>query len=170
MTTVSHLLRTKGHAIWSVGPDDTVFDALRILADKGVGMLLVLENEHLVGIFSERDYARKIILQGKSSKDTLVRDVMTSQVICVHPEQTIEECMALMTANHIRHLPVLAGERVVGVVSIGDLVKSIISEQEFMIEQLENYIMSPPTPSVQPPEPPVRATTLEDFMTNHQRV
>jgi len=141
MKTVRHLLRTKGNDVLSVSPDSAVFEALRRMAEKNVGAVLVLEGERLVGIFSERDYARKVILKGKSSKDTLVREIMSSHVLYVRPEQTIEECMALMTGKRVRHLPVLDEKlRVVGVISIGDVVKDIISEQEFMIEQLQNYI------------------------------
>jgi CBS domain-containing protein len=141
MKTVKHLLRTKGHDVLSVAPDTAVFEALRLMAEKNVGAVLVLESERLVGIFSERDYARKVILKGKSSKETLVREIMSSHVLYVRPEQTIENCMALMTGKRVRHLPVLDDEqRVVGVISIGDVVKDIISEQEFMIEQLQNYI------------------------------
>ena len=141
MHTVGQILRKKGHDIWSVDPDTTVYEALQMMADKNVGALVVLDNGELVGIFSERDYARKIVLQGKTSRQTAVREIMTSRVNCVHPEQTTDECMALMTAKHIRHLPVLdEDERLVGVISIGDVVKAIISDQEFVIEQLENYI------------------------------
>jgi len=141
MHTVGQILRKKGHDIWSIGPDTTVYEALQMMADKNVGALVVLENGELVGIFSERDYARKIVLQGKTSRQTAVREIMTSRVNCVHPEQTTDECMALMTAKHIRHLPVLdEDDRLVGVISIGDVVKAIISDQEFVIEQLENYI------------------------------
>jgi len=141
MKTVRQLLRTKGNDVLSVSPDSAVFEALRRMAEKNVGAVLVLEGERLVGIFSERDYARKVILKGKSSKDTLVREIMSSHVLYVRPEQTIEECMALMTGKRVRHLPVLDEKlRVVGVISIGDVVKDIISEQEFMIEQLQNYI------------------------------
>ena len=141
MKSVRHLLRTKGNDVLSVAPDTAVFEALRLMAEKNVGAVLVLESERLVGIFSERDYARKVILKGKSSKETLVREIMSSHVLYVRPEQTIEDCMALMTGKRVRHLPVLQDEqRVVGVISIGDVVKDIISEQEFMIEQLQNYI------------------------------
>lgn len=140
MITVSQLLQEKGHDVWSVTPDSTVFDALEIMADKNVGALLVVEGERLVGIFSERDYARKVILKGKASKATPVREIMTSVVACVGPHHSIEECMALMTAKRVRHLPVLEDDRLVGVISIGDVVKTIISEKEFIIEQLEHYI------------------------------
>ena len=140
MKTVAQLLRTKSHGVLSIAPDTAVFQALQLMAEKNVGALLVLDGASLVGIFSERDYARKVILVGKSSRDTLVREIMSAHVLYVRPEQTIEDCMALMTDKHVRHLPVLEDERVVGVISIGDVVKGIISEQEFMIEQLQNYI------------------------------
>ena len=141
MKTVAQLLRTKGHQVLSVSPDIPVFEALEVMAEKNVGALLVLEGERLVGIFSERDYARKVILKGKASKETPVREIMSSHVLYIRPEQTIEDCMALMTDKRVRHLPVLDEERrVVGVISIGDVVKDIISEQEFIIEQLQNYI------------------------------
>ena len=140
MKTVSMLLQSKGDDVWSVSPGTTVYDALVLMAEKNVGALLVLEGDRLIGIFSERDYARKVILHGKSSRQTTVGEIMTSKVVYIRPEQTIEQCMALMTDKRIRHLPVLDGDRVIGVISIGDVVKAIISEQEFMIEQLENYI------------------------------
>jgi CBS domain-containing protein len=140
MTSVAHLLRTKGHAVWSIPPDASVYEAIKLMADKEVGALLVVEAQKLVGIISERDYARKVILQGKSSRDTAVKEIMTNKVFYVHPEQSVEDCMALMTAKRIRHLPVLDGDRLVGVVSIGDLVKSHISDQEVRIQQLEQYI------------------------------
>ena len=140
MTTAKIYLQRKGNDIYSTRPDATVFEALQIMADKDIGALLVFESGQLVGMFSERDYARRVILRGKSAKETLVRDIMTPQVIFVRPEHTIEQCMALMTERRIRHLPVMDGDQVVGVISIGDVVKSIISEQEFVIEQLTNYI------------------------------
>ena len=140
MKTVTQLLRAKGHEILSVSPEASVFEALKVMAAKNVGALLVVEGERLVGVFSERDYARKVILKGKASKEIPVREIMTSHVLYVRPEQTIEDCMALMTDKHVRHLPVLEGERLVGVISIGDVVKAIIAEQEFIIEQLQNYI------------------------------
>ena len=130
MKTVAHVLHGKGRDIWSIPPDASVYDALRLMADKEVGALLVLDSGRLVGIISERDYARKVILKGKSSLDTPVRDIMTAKVICVRPEQTIEECMALMTDKHVRHLPVVVGDEVVGVISIGDLVKAVICRLE----------------------------------------
>lgn len=140
MKSVKHILQNKGREVWSVGPDALVYDALAMMADKKVGALLVLEGEKLVGIISERDYAWKVILKGKSSLQTPVREIMTEKVVCVRPEQTVEECMALMTDKHIRHLPVIVDERVVGIVSIGDLVKATIDEKDFLIRQLENYI------------------------------
>ncbi len=140
MTTVRSLLQIKGHDIWGIAPDKTVFEALELMAEKDVGALLVLEGDELVGIFSERDYARKVILQGKSSRDTPVRDIMTTRVYYVRADQSIETCMALMTERRIRHLPVFEDDRLIGVISIGDVVKAIIAHQEFLIEQLENYI------------------------------
>jgi CBS domain-containing protein len=140
MKTVKHLLEVKGRDVWSIAPDATVFDALTLMARKEVGALTVMEGEQLVGIISERDYARKVVLQGKTSRTTLVREIMTKRVICTHLAQTVEECMALLTERRIRHLPVVENERVVGIISIGDLVKAIITEQQFMIEQLEVYI------------------------------
>lgn len=140
MTTVAQLVQEKGSAVWSIAPDATVYDALTLMAEKNVGALVVLEHKRVVGILSERDYARKVILKGKFSKDTLVREIMTDKVYFVPPEQTIEECMALMTAEHIRHLPVLVDDQLVGVISIGDVVRVVISEKEFLIQQLEHYI------------------------------
>jgi CBS domain-containing protein len=140
-TTVGQLLRSKGHDVWSISPDASVYEALEVMADKNIGATLVIDRGGgLVGIMSERDYARKVILRGRMSRDTRVREIMTPDVVCVGPEQTVEECMALMTAKRIRHLPVLEKGQLVGVISVGDVVKSIISEQEFTIEQLESYI------------------------------
>lgn len=142
MTIVSQLLQTKGTDIWSVRPDTTVYDALKLMADKNIGALLVLdENGRVAGIFSERDYARKVVLHGKSSRHTRVSDIMTSRVIVVEPEQSVEHCMELMTDKRIRHLPVMAGDDLVGIISIGDVVKAIISQQEVMINHLEDFIM-----------------------------
>ena len=140
MITVRQLLRGKGHDVWHTTPDASVYDALKLMADKEIGALLVLEGEDVVGIISERDYARKVTLKEKSSMDTPVKEIMTSEVISLRPDQTIQECMSLMTDKRIRHLPVLEDERLVGIISIGDVVKAIISQQEFMIEQLERYI------------------------------
>lgn len=140
MKNVKQLLQAKGHGVWAITPDSSVYDALTLMADKEVGALLVLDAGRLVGIISERDYARKVILKGKSSLDTPVREIMTENVVYVRPEQTVEECMALMTDKHIRHLPVLEDDELIGVISIGDLVKADIEHKEFMIQQLENYI------------------------------
>jgi CBS domain-containing protein len=140
MKTVADLLRGKGHTILSVSPDIPVFEALTVMAEKNVGALLVLDGDRLVGILSERDYARKVILKGKSSREIPVREIMISHVLYVRPQQTIEDCMALMTDKRVRHLPVFDGETLVGVISIGDVVKAIIAEQSFVIEQLQNYI------------------------------
>ena len=140
MTTINDLLRDKPRDIWSVSPDDSVFDALQLMADKNIGAVLVMDDKHLVGLLAERDYARKLILANKASRDTAVRDVMTSRVAYVAPSKEVEECLALMTDKRFRHLPVLDEGRVVGLVSIGDLVKAIIDKKQFMIEQLESYI------------------------------
>jgi CBS domain-containing protein len=140
MKTVAQILRTKGHEVFSISPERSVFEALGLMAEKNVGALLVVEGGRLTGIFSERDYARKVILKGKASRETPVREIMTSRVLYVSPEQSVHDCMALMTDKRVRHLPVLAEERLVGLISIGDVVKAIITEQEFIIEQLQNYI------------------------------
>jgi CBS domain-containing protein len=140
MCIIAQLLDIKGHGIVSVSPDESVYDALERMSERGIGALVVLENGRLVGMVSERDYARKVILRGKSSRDTRVRDIMTSQVVCVGPERTVDECMALLTERKVRHLPVLQDGKLIGVVSIGDLVKQILTEKDLMIEQLEQYI------------------------------
>jgi CBS domain-containing protein len=140
MRRVRDILAVKGRDVWSIGPNASVYDAMKLMADKGIGALLVMEGAKLVGIISERDYARKVILQGRSSRTTGVQEIMTTRVAYAEPEQNIEECMALMTEIRIRHLPVIEAGEVRGVISIGDLVKSIIAEQKFIIEQLERYI------------------------------
>ena len=140
MKTVRDVLKAKGGVVFAAEPDDTVYHALTIMAEQNIGALLVREGARVVGVFSERDYARQVILKGKASKDTPIRDVMTARVVFVRPEQNIEECMALMTDKHIRHLPVLDGDTLIGLVSIGDVVKAVISEKEFLIAQLEHYI------------------------------
>jgi CBS domain-containing protein len=141
MQTIRKILSEKGNEIWSTSPGATVYEALQIMAEKDVGALPVLDHEKLVGIFSERDYARKVILVGKSSKKTLVKEIMTPHVVYATPDMTSEQGLTLMTAKHIRHLPVIEGDDLTGVVSIGDLVRSIISEQKEMITQLEQYIL-----------------------------
>ena len=142
MKTVRQLLQAKGSQIYAIAPEARVFDALKLMAEKNVGALVVTEGGRLAGIMSERDYARKVILLSKSSHDIAVSDIMTAKVITVHPGQTVEECMTLMTEKLIRHLPVTDGERVIGMLSIGDLVKEVIAEQEATIKQLESYIHS----------------------------
>ncbi len=140
MKTISDVLREKGRAVWTIDANASVFDALKLMAEKEIGALMVIEDGRLAGVMSERDYARKVVLLGRSSKNTPVREIMTRKVLYVKPEQTVEECMALMTDKHIRHMPVLDGDLMVGIVSIGDIVKSVISEQQFLISHLENYI------------------------------
>lgn len=142
MKNISQLLQDKGADVWAVSPESSIFDGLKLMAEKNIGALLVVDSNELVGIFSERDYARKVVLEGKSSRKMMIGEIMTEKVFCVRPDQSIQECMELMTEKHIRHLPVLENEELVGVISIGDVVKAVISEQEFVIEQLENYIAS----------------------------
>jgi CBS domain-containing protein len=142
MNFVAEILKAKGRDVWTVSSDSTVYDALQEMADKNVGALLVVEDDKLVGVFSERDYARKVILHGKASKDTLVKEIMSTEMFWVRPDQTVAVCMELMTNKRIRHLPVLDEGRLVGVISIGDVVKAVISEKEFAIQQLEQYITS----------------------------
>jgi CBS domain-containing protein len=142
MKEVAQILKSKpDQTVHSISPAASVFDAVKLMADKNIGALLVMEDLKIVGIVTERDYARKIVLMGRSSKETPVRDIMTSPVMSVRPDRTNEECIALMTENRVRHLPVIDGGKLIGLVSIGDLVKDIISEQKFTIEQLEHYIM-----------------------------
>ena len=140
MTTARQLLDQKGKTIWSIEPDATVFDAVAKMAEKNVGSLLVMDGDKLIGIITERHYARKVVLQGKTSLTIPVRDIMESEVIAVSPEQSVEQCMAIMTEERVRHLPVVQGDKPIGIVSIGDLVKSIISDQKFIIDQLEHFV------------------------------
>lgn len=141
MKTIRQILDSKNGPLVTVSPDDAVFKALQVMAEHNVGAVLVVDGDQLLGIFSERDYARKMILFGKSSKETPIREIMTDKVLCVTPERTVDECMALMTDRHFRHLPVLDGERrILGVVSIGDVVKETISAQQFLIDELGKYI------------------------------
>lgn len=142
MKTVQDVLGNKGGQIWSVSPGNTVYEALQLMAEKEIGAVLVMEAGKPVGILSERDYARQVILKGRASKDTPVREIMSTRLVYIRPEQTVEDCMALMTDKRIRHLPVLEGGELRGVLSIGDVVKAVISEKQFLIEQLENYISS----------------------------
>lgn len=140
--TIASILRSKEREIWSVKPDATVYEAIALMAEKGVGAVLVVAKENLVGIVSERDYARKVILQGRSSKEALVREIMTSSLVTVTPANTVDECMRIITQHRIRHLPVLENGKLVGIVSIGDLVNAVISEQAHRIDQLHTYIGS----------------------------
>lgn len=140
MKRVRDILDVKGREIYAIEPGASVYDAMKRMADKGIGALIVMEGAKVVGIISERDYARKVILEGRSSRTTQVREIMTTPVLYAEPDQSIEECMALITEKRVRHLPVMDAGGVVGVISIGDLVKSIITEQKFIIEQLERYI------------------------------
>lgn len=140
MYIVKQVLDGKGRDVWSVRSDNTVYEALEVMAEKNIGAVLVMDGQKLAGIFSERDYARKVILEGRSSRETPVREVMTERVFAVRPDQSVEGCMALMTEKRIRHLPVMRDDSVVGVISIGDVVKAVISQQANQIEHLENYI------------------------------
>ncbi len=142
METLRQLLDKKGYEVWSIHPDDSVFDAIKKMADKNIGSLVVLVDDQIVGIITERHYARHVILEGKSSPETPVRDIMTTPVVCTQTDQTIPECMAVMSEKRIRHLPVVDQKLLIGLVSIGDLIKSTIADQEFTIEQLIHYIQS----------------------------
>ena len=138
--TVRHILQQKGRNLWTIDPDATVFDALAKMAEKDVGSLVVMDREKLIGIITERHYSRNVILKGKTSPTTLVREIMERNVVHVRPDQSLELCMALMTEKRVSHLPVLEGDKVMGIVSIGDLLKSMISKQKFVIDELEHYI------------------------------
>jgi CBS domain-containing protein len=140
MKFAKDILGSKGHEVWSIDPDSTVLDALKLMADKGIGAVLVMRDEKLRGILSERDYARKIVLEGKTSRDSRVKDVMIRRVLCAAPDRTIEECLALMTDKRERYLPIVEKKQVIGMVSIGDLVKAVIAEQQFEIERLQQYV------------------------------
>jgi CBS domain-containing protein len=140
--TVGQLVDAKGSEVWSLGPDASVYEALQLLAEKNVGALVVIEDEKVCGIVSERDYARKIILLDRDSRGTKVSEIMTAEVLTVAPDQSVAECMTTMTEHHIRHLPVVDGDRLVGVISVGDVVKAVMAEQAFLIQQLEQYITS----------------------------
>ncbi len=140
MHTVKELLREKGHQIWTIAPEATVYDALELMAAKNIGSVVVVRHGNVAGVFTERDYARKVVLKGRSSKTTTVAELMTTDVLYVSPDDTIENCMALMTEKRLRHLPVMEKGKLTGVVSIGDIVKVIISEREFTIRELERYI------------------------------
>jgi CBS domain-containing protein len=138
--TASEILRIKGSEVWSVGPEETILNAIKLMADHEVGALLVMDQEKLIGIVTERDYTRKVALEDRSSKDALVKEIMSDRVLCARPEQTVPECMALMSDKRARHLPIVDHKKVIGIISIGDLVKSIIREQQFEIEALQHYI------------------------------
>lgn len=140
MQTAAEILRVKGTDVWSIGPDETILIAIQLMASHEIGALLVMDNDKLVGIVTERDYTRKVALEDRSSKKSLVREIMSHKVLCARPEQTVQECMALMTDKRARHLPVVDHKKVIGIISIGDLVQSIIAEQKFEIEALQHYI------------------------------
>jgi len=142
MKTIRQILNKKGRKTWTITPATAVYDALQVMAEKDVGALLVVNGKTLVGVFSERDYARKVILQGKSSKNLLVSEIMSSPPIFIEPDNTVEQGLALMSAKHVRHLPVMDGERLIGIVTIGDLVRSLIDEQKVVIDHLEKHILS----------------------------
>jgi len=138
--TIASVLKIKGGRVWSIDPEATIYDAIALMAEKSIGALVVISGGRLAGIISERDYARKVILQGRSSKETHVHEIMTSSVITVSPEQTVDDCMRIITNHRVRHLPVMCGDEVLGVISIGDLVRAIIAEQAATIDHLHSYI------------------------------
>ncbi|MFC1564471.1 CBS domain-containing protein [candidate division KSB1 bacterium] len=140
MKTVRNILKEKGSEVTTISPDATVFEALKLMSEKGIGAVIVTQGDSVVGILSERDYARKVVLEGKSSKDSPVSEIMTNRVLYVRPEMSVEDCMAIMTEKHFRHLPVLDDGKLVGIISIGDVVKAVMEKKQFIIDQLENYI------------------------------
>jgi len=140
MRLVQDILNTKGHDVFHVRPETTIFEAIQLMADNGIGSLLVMDHDKPIGIVTERDYARKVALEGRSSREALVSEIMSTKVLCVSPERSVEDCMALMTDKRARHLPVVDHKNVIGMISIGDLVKAVIAEQKFMIDQLHDYI------------------------------
>lgn len=140
MKTVREVLEQKGHDVWSVGPEASVYEALELMAEKNIGAVLVQEDQRPIGILTERDYARKVVLQDRVSRETPVGEIMVSDPVCIGLDKSVEDCMKIMTAKRFRHLPVLSGDRVIGMISIGDVVKAVISDQKFVIEQLEHYI------------------------------
>jgi CBS domain-containing protein len=140
MQTVRQLLQVKGRDVWAVGPDTSVYDAIKIMADKDIGALIIRQGANTVGLISERDYVRNVVLKGRSSQEIAVKEIMQPRVICARPDQTLEECMAVMTEKRVRHLPVMDGNELYGIISIGDLVKAMIEEQQFIIDQLVHYI------------------------------
>jgi signal-transduction protein with cAMP-binding, CBS, and nucleotidyltransferase domain len=153
MDTIRHILELKGPVIWTISPDETVFEALRIMAAKDVGALVVMKGEKMVGVISERDYARKIILHGKHSQDTYVHEIMVTDIVTVHPDQTVEEAMELMTNKRVRHLPVMEGDEILGIISIGDVVNNIIRRQRKTISQLESKVKKPVEKPFEPAVP-----------------
>lgn len=140
MIAVGRILRAKGHTVWTISPEESVYNAMKLMAEKDIGAIVVVDRDRIVGILSERDYARKIVLRGRSSSETTVLEIMTREVITVHTSQGIDECMAIMTGQRVRHLPVVEEEVMVGIISIGDVVKAIIADQEETIRHLEQYI------------------------------
>jgi CBS domain-containing protein len=142
--TVKRLLDTKVKGVWTIGPDATVYDAVAMMVEHNVGALVVLDGDHVIGIVTERDYMRKMILAGKDPRTTRIRDIMTGRVLYVRPDQTVQECMQLMTERQVRHLPVIDTDRLIGILSIRDVVRDVVSDKEFWIEQLENYVMDRP--------------------------
>ena len=162
VTTVREIVKTKAHQnIWTITPQDSVFDAISLMALHNIGALLVLDSDRIVGLVSERDYARKVILEGRSSKSTKVNDIMSTRVLFIGPDETAEQCMALMTEKRIRHLPVLENDELVGLISMGDIVKAIIDDKSFLIDQLTHYITGSPTNVYEMPRKNLRAVDVK---------